>query len=584
MSYVNKNPISKYVVGPLGVAGYQTVQSGIDAATAAGGGSVFIMPGSYTEDLTLTGTTQLVGATSTSFITASGADVTIIGVHTPPTSGYFSASNIHFTTATDVFFSAAAGTSILVLDNCSVECAAGFTFNLTNWVGALFAFAIQDNSGDNGIISNAGGATLFIENSIAGTTASTMVTSGITRIIASDILCAWTAGAGTSIISDNSVHENTITLSGNAGGLFSNTRISTGSNPAISMGSSGTLTLSAVTIDSSNNPSITGAGSGAISLNGITFSNNISIANTLTIATQGSVYATQFQLPESVGSTNGLISIGGTPFIHTYSGVNDGTLYNTFVGGGAGNFTLTTDALLNVGVGCTALNALTTGDANTAVGYGALALNQTGNLHCAFGNDALSLLDGAYGNVAIGVGALQSLLTGAANIAIGLSAGSAYVGAESNNILIGNVGGATENNTIRLGDTAIQNATYIAGIFGATVVGSAVLCNSSGLLGTVVSSERYKDNIQDLGDASADVMNLRPVSFTYKSSPSLGAQSGLIAEEVNEVMPRLVVLDKEGKPESVMYHELPVLLLNEMKKMSTRIDELESLVIKLQLS
>ncbi len=43
-------------------------------------------------------------------------------------------------------------------------------------------------------------------------------------------------------------------------------------------------------------------------------------------------------------------------------------------------------------------------------------------------------------------------------------------------------------------------------------------------------------------------------------------QFGLIAEEVAEVLPDLVVYDEEGRPETVRYHLLSSMLLNELKK------------------
>ena len=50
----NSFPITPFVVGKVGQAGYQTVQSAIDAAFAAGGGSVYIQSGGYfIEDLTI---------------------------------------------------------------------------------------------------------------------------------------------------------------------------------------------------------------------------------------------------------------------------------------------------------------------------------------------------------------------------------------------------------------------------------------------------------------------------------------------------------------------------------------------------
>jgi hypothetical protein len=54
---------------------------------------------------------------------------------------------------------------------------------------------------------------------------------------------------------------------------------------------------------------------------------------------------------------------------------------------------------------------------------------------------------------------------------------------------------------------------------------------------------------------------------------------GLIAEEVEKVFPELVV-HKDGQPETVRYHELPALLLNEIQKLVKRVEFLESQLAK----
>jgi hypothetical protein len=72
-----------------------------------------------------------------------------------------------------------------------------------------------------------------------------------------------------------------------------------------------------------------------------------------------------------------------------------------------------------------------------------------------------------------------------------------------------------------------------------------------------------------MGGASERLLQLHPVTFRYKHPNVLGEkpiQYGLIAEEVAEVFPELVVLNKDGQPESVAYHLLPSLLLNELQK------------------
>ncbi len=98
-----------------------------------------------------------------------------------------------------------------------------------------------------------------------------------------------------------------------------------------------------------------------------------------------------------------------------------------------------------------------------------------------------------------------------------------------------------------------------------------VLIDSAGQLGTVSSSRRVKDDIADMGAASSGLMNLRPVTFHYKSDRNPSGrtlQYGLIAEEVAEVYPGLVAHSADGQIETVMYQFLPPMLLNESRSSS----------------
>jgi hypothetical protein len=64
-------------------------------------------------------------------------------------------------------------------------------------------------------------------------------------------------------------------------------------------------------------------------------------------------------------------------------------------------------------------------------------------------------------------------------------------------------------------------------------------------------------------------LKLRPVTFRYRNANAerqRPIQYGLIAEEVAQVMPELVLFDRQGRPESVAYHVLPTLLLNELQR------------------
>jgi len=70
-------------------------------------------------------------------------------------------------------------------------------------------------------------------------------------------------------------------------------------------------------------------------------------------------------------------------------------------------------------------------------------------------------------------------------------------------------------------------------------------------------------------------MKLRPVAFYYK--PELDdtqtRQYGLVAEEVAKVAPDLVVFGEDGSPETVRYHFVNAMLLNEVQRQRQRIEE-----------
>jgi hypothetical protein len=91
---------------------------------------------------------------------------------------------------------------------------------------------------------------------------------------------------------------------------------------------------------------------------------------------------------------------------------------------------------------------------------------------------------------------------------LGSNAG-ANVTTGSNNIHIGPPGLASDTNTIRIGAPAKQNATYIAGIFGATVTGAGVIVDSTGHLGTVTSAARFKEAIKPMDKASEVILALK---------------------------------------------------------------------------
>jgi len=166
-------------------------------------------------------------------------------------------------------------------------------------------------------------------------------------------------------------------------------------------------------------------------------------------------------------------------------------------------------------------------------------------------------------------------------VAVGTDAGNQLV-AGSNNIYLGaNVSPPDESNTIRLGRQGTQTKALIGGIRGITT-GAAdaipVVIDSTGQLGTVSSSIRFKEDIHDMADVSQRLMQLRPVTFRYTQAYRDGAkpiQYGLIAEQVADVFPELAVRGADGQVETVHYETLNVLLLNEFQKQEGRLEALE---------
>jgi hypothetical protein len=274
--------------------------------------------------------------------------------------------------------------------------------------------------------------------------------------------------------------------------------------------------------------------------------------------------------------------------------------FNTAVGAGA--LLENTDGDNNTALGSSALRLNFSGHHNTAVGSGALYVSQ-GSKNTAVGSNALyvnqfstanentavgynCLRNNKHGinNTAVGSNALSTNANGANNIAVGQSAGSQCN--LSDNILIGHPGIQNESGAIHLGAIGTQTSTFIAGVNGTTVAnGVAVMVDTNGRLGTIISSARYKDNIQPMEKSSEAILSLKPVTFHYKKAldPDAIPQFGLVAEDVAKVDPDLVARDEEGKPYTVRYDAVNAMLLNEflkehktVEKQADKIQRLES--------
>lgn len=104
-----------------------------------------------------------------------------------------------------------------------------------------------------------------------------------------------------------------------------------------------------------------------------------------------------------------------------------------------------------------------------------------------------------------------------------------------------------------------------------------VVVNGEGRLGVNASSRRFKTDIRPIGSTLDRLMELRPISFRYRQGDVRGPnplQYGLLAEQVAKVYPNLVARGGQGKPYTVLYQELPALLLGQVQRQQRQITHL----------
>jgi cytochrome c biogenesis protein ResB len=85
-----------------------------------------------------------------------------------------------------------------------------------------------------------------------------------------------------------------------------------------------------------------------------------------------------------------------------------------------------------------------------------------------------------------------------------------------------------------------------------------------------------------MDQTSEAILALKPVTFSYKSDKTGTPQFGLIAEEVAEVNPNLVVRDQNGEIYTVRYDSVNAMLLNEFLKEHRKVEQQESTITQLK--
>ncbi len=126
--------------------------------------------------------------------------------------------------------------------------------------------------------------------------------------------------------------------------------------------------------------------------------------------------------------------------------------------------------------------------------------------------------------------------------------------------------------------TGLSSDATTIGIPGVVCLSSAnQVMKLSGVATCIVSSQRFKHDI-NTAQAGLDLIGkLRPVTFSYNGDTgSLGEQYGFIAEEVDELDKRLVVYGTDGLPFSVRYENMTAVLAKGVQELAARTDFLSS--------
>lgn len=593
---------------------FQTIAEAITAASIMGSPTtIYVRPGTYTEDLTLVDGINIVGENR--------YDTIIDGEHTVPASGQIRFKDIKLAQSTpgsDIFVESGAGTCAIDVESCIFNVDSGLIFNLINSTGPIGVYNCLDISAGSRLINNGTGASALTvrDSQVGSSTIFPISFNGTTTIYNSHIGCRVIVSNAVTLTAYDSVFDEAV--EGSSGGCSINLYRCTLNGAVFGSGrldlwncsilnsinivSTGTAYLHSCSIDSTtgsdledtasiycyncdihtpgaisftlidttklylydsylnsttvstistllgvevyaNNVTIdstvgTGeaiTGTGVLYYENLTFSNTATnIAAGVTQEATGLIRANNISLPEADAtgsegivhfsddvslftrgdsiflgaenlSGNSLIGLGfnalelnatGTSCVAVGNGAcrqSTGAVNCVCVGNNTGNY-MANNSQANTIIGSqtgTGTAARLIGSYHTVVGTAAL-VNQTGSYCTAIGYKSLQENISGAGNgynTALGYQSGQNLISGTYNLLLSHNAGSAYVGAESSNIILMNSGTAAESNVIRIGTQGTgngqQDTCYIAGIAGSSVSNqqAVVIDSTTGQLG-----------------------------------------------------------------------------------------------------
>lgn len=193
LTFFDLTQLSYFVVGPVpGQARYNDIQSAINDASAfynmfGNPPNVFVLPGIYTQNLTLANNVNIIGVQpgGAESFSSTAQIVRIEGTHDPSAiTDRFAFSNVFLQGVNAIFQTANAGSGSLYLFGCDVEVTNGYTFDLSAWTGSIYEDGTtQISGGQNG--ENSGPnltAMTFLNSQIGSGAANSVILNGTIRI------------------------------------------------------------------------------------------------------------------------------------------------------------------------------------------------------------------------------------------------------------------------------------------------------------------------------------------------------------------------------------------------------------------
>lgn len=264
---------AKFIVDASAANGtHTTIASALTSASS--GDTIFIRPGTYTENLTLKAGVNLTAFGSDSSFNATGK-VIISGTCTLTAAGSVTISGIQLQTNSAALLAVTgSAASVVMLQNCYLNCTnnTGITFSSSSASALIQIQYCTGNLGTTGIAyhtSSSAGNIVFEYCEMSNSGASTTVTSNSAgssfykySSFASPLGTTSTGGISVQhcTVNCSALNAAAITANGTGSSALSYGFISAGTASAITVGAGAALNISYCDINSSNTNAVTGAG------------------------------------------------------------------------------------------------------------------------------------------------------------------------------------------------------------------------------------------------------------------------------------------------------------------------------------